>query len=646
MNQTIHDGQKPPPQISKASKDLKSKLYSLYSNFGFNDHPNVHPLIQMYNKYSIDNIWDLLQVEIKNKNITCRVGAVGSDFENLGIFNYSKGCAHHDRWTLISCLARGLVMNMIDHSIVSLSYPKFWDLRENSLIHNSETRNSVSALSILKTSTIIEKKDGSLGNLFFNQMRQKWVCCTRGAPDSEQAKWAMKWLLHSNNHQDDSKISKISKINLDGLNRQCSYAVEIIFPQNRVIIQYPENHKELSLLAGWNIKTGVMLTQDEIDSTSMKSGFPRPHQFPNSDFKNWDDVFALQQLLSKDYEGVVIRSIDGNMWKLKTDLYKDRLKSMNMTSWQIWNMLQMDEKSNIDINDIKNSKNKINGKINNKKIKSILEEKKLQLDEEDWPVFDSKVALLKQTFSKNVEELTLFYNTILDEFKDSKSNKVAELLNWNKSKNKKNEIIENNHDDEKMVMVVKKVRRPLQMATKKGRIDAADIGTKWSINDTRDTPSSLSGLGLSWTDRKVDHSDIPNDDLTADETLWNRPSPFTTNDLRIMSDGLDDADKRAKLSMTSAPKEEKDKVKEKDKIEMNNQLQEIPSTLPISPISSSKLNVWSPDVVAKLEKVGLNGNITWLQKACIFKLHDSKGLITKDIKLKIWSHIEPDKEAK
>ena len=125
----------------------------------------------------------------------------------ITIFNYSKFCQFKSEWNEITLQCRGLIMDH-DYNIVAKPFSKFFNLEEEKNIPNEPY-------------TIYEKLDGSLGILFFYD---GWHMATRGSFISEQSVRAKKIL--------EQKYSHL----IDSLNRDWTYLFEIIYPENRIVL--------------------------------------------------------------------------------------------------------------------------------------------------------------------------------------------------------------------------------------------------------------------------------------------------------------------------------------------------------------------------------------------------------------------------
>jgi len=128
-------------------------------------------------------------------------------YYDLYIWNYTENVQFNKLWDNITSICRGLITD-VNGKIVGRSFNKF---------HNYEEQNIKSA----KKCRIFDKVDGSLGILFF--YNKEWIFSSRGSFDSPQA---------------IKGKSMIPLELLDILDTDISYTFEIIYPENRIVIDY------------------------------------------------------------------------------------------------------------------------------------------------------------------------------------------------------------------------------------------------------------------------------------------------------------------------------------------------------------------------------------------------------------------------
>jgi len=225
---------------------------------------------------------------------------------DLTIWNYSPKVQYEKLWDNITIQCRGLVTNS-KGDIIARPFKKFFNYEEHKPedIPNEEY-------------VVYEKLDGSLGILF--NYENEWILATRGSFTSPQA---IKGKEILNKHD----ISSLRKDN--------TYLFEIIYPENRIVVDYGDQEK-LVVIGGIHTKTG-----DEIPDSSLfwlqDAGFEIV-----TTYKTWGEGYdLLKEEISKDREGYVIRFKSGFRMKIKGEEYKRLHKILtNISNRDIWEYLK------------------------------------------------------------------------------------------------------------------------------------------------------------------------------------------------------------------------------------------------------------------------------------------------------------------
>jgi len=235
--------------------------------------------------------------------------------KNLTIWNYSPKVQYERLWDEITIMCRGLVTNS-KGDIVARPFKKFFNYEE----HKPEDIPN-------EHYEVFEKMDGSLGILF--NYENEWIMATRGSFTSPQAI--------------KGKEILDKKYDISSLRKDNTYLFEIIYPENRIVVDYKSEEK-LVLLGGFHTETG-----EEIPYSSLffmtECGFELVGIWKtwNEDWKN------LQKEISKQNEGYVVRFKNGFRMKIKGDEYKRLHKLLTgISSRDIWEHLK-DQKSLEDI---------------------------------------------------------------------------------------------------------------------------------------------------------------------------------------------------------------------------------------------------------------------------------------------------------
>ena len=149
---------------------------------------------------------------------------------DLIIYNYTEKCMFDKAWCDYTLQCRGLIADN-EGNIVSRPFPKFFNLGEGA-VPDEIKYNYVDV-------DIYEKLDGSLGvSYWYNGLT---YIATRGSFTSRQAVYASDMLEHLCLH--------------DGINPEHTYLFEIIYPENRVVVNY-RDRIDLVLLAVIDTKDG------------------------------------------------------------------------------------------------------------------------------------------------------------------------------------------------------------------------------------------------------------------------------------------------------------------------------------------------------------------------------------------------------
>lgn len=133
----------------------------------------------------------------------------------LEIYNYSQSTQYEYHWDEITLACRGLIVDTEASKVIVIPFPKFFNYEEVPASVPWSTSDYVH---------VQDKMDGSLGILF--NFKGEWLLATRGSFTSDQA---IKGL----------KIIK-EKFHLASFQREYAYLVEIIYPENRIVIDYGE----------------------------------------------------------------------------------------------------------------------------------------------------------------------------------------------------------------------------------------------------------------------------------------------------------------------------------------------------------------------------------------------------------------------
>lgn len=223
----------------------------------------------------------------------------------LKIYNYTRTCQFEKAWNPITLICRGLVLDF-DYNIVARPLAKFFNWEE---LKDFEEENAKGIIPWHLPYEVFNKEDGSLGIIF--EYNNVWMVASRGSFTSDQAIKANEML---------------KKYSTDLLIPGFTYCVEIVYPENRIVVDYGKEEK-LILLAVINNESGA-----EID---LETDFERPICFganiPPAEFK---------ALNTHNKEGGVFRFSNGFRIKVKFEEYCAlHAVVTNITSYDIWRHL-------------------------------------------------------------------------------------------------------------------------------------------------------------------------------------------------------------------------------------------------------------------------------------------------------------------
>jgi RNA ligase len=220
----------------------------------------------------------------------------------LTIWNYTEKVQYENLWDEVTLMCRGLVTDN-EGDIVATPFHKFFNIEEGKFEPTEKFE-------------VYEKMDGSLGIVFW--YRGQWVVATRGSFTSDQAIKAREIL---------------KKYNTDIMFRHLTFCFEIIYPENRIVLDYGDDEK--LVLLGTFDKNGKE-TDSEIWS---QWGFDVVKKYDGiKDFKE------LKGMVKDDQEGFVVKFSNGDRIKVKGVEYLRLHKIMtNVTTTGIWEYLKNGE---------------------------------------------------------------------------------------------------------------------------------------------------------------------------------------------------------------------------------------------------------------------------------------------------------------
>jgi tRNA splicing ligase len=221
---------------------------------------------------------------------------------DLYIYNYSPKAQYDRVWNEWTLACRGLIMDG-DNEIIARPFKKFFNLGEyeNQPISNEPFK-------------VFEKMDGSLGILYW--IDNEPFIATRGSFVSDQAIVATEMLR--------TKYAD----SLPLLNQSKTYLFEIIYPENRIVLDYG-NERKLVLLAIIDTKSGEETALEKFSFEIVLR------------YDGLNDLQKLKELEKPNHEGFVVKFKSGYRLKIKFEEYVRIHRIVTqVSSYNIWEYLK------------------------------------------------------------------------------------------------------------------------------------------------------------------------------------------------------------------------------------------------------------------------------------------------------------------
>lgn len=207
----------------------------------------------------------------------------------LVLYDYTEKCQFEKAWDEITLNHRGTVYSLETGEIVARAFPKFFNFSE--LSPEEQARRLESQIF-----SVYEKLDGSLGIIYY--WKGEWRVNTRGSFTSDQSIEGKRML----DSLDSSKLRP-----------ELTYLAEIIYPANRIVVDY-EGQEKLVLLSAVKTQTGQTMTHNVMDT-------PFESEAHIYFFDSISEVLAKLKTLPYNEEGYVVCFEDGTRAKFKGDEY-------------------------------------------------------------------------------------------------------------------------------------------------------------------------------------------------------------------------------------------------------------------------------------------------------------------------------------
>lgn len=317
-----------------------------------------------------------------------------SPCKNLVLYNYTDKCTYERMWNNYTLNARGTIYEIETGNIVGKAFPKFFNFCELSINDQNEILE-------LKKYECVDKLDGSLGIIYY--YNNCWNVNTRGSFTSDQS---------------IKGTELLSKYRTDLMDKNKTYMCEIIYPENKIIVNYGEEEK-LVLLGVIDTKTGV-----EVDFNGLfLSGLITGMEIATSHNYTIEEIINLQKTIDKDCEGFVVKYKNNKRVKFKGEDYLRIARILkDCGPLALWEKMS-------------------NGVIDRKFIESIpeeiLPEVQVIIDHLEFQynhiklLIDNSCNMIVDRFGDNRKEIGLYlkennniYNTPIFNFLDNKHNKI------------------------------------------------------------------------------------------------------------------------------------------------------------------------------------------------------------------------------
>jgi len=214
----------------------------------------------------------------------------------LEIWNYTEKVQYDDLWDEVTLSHRGTVRDIYGN-LVAKPFNKFFNI-EQGRYKESESFE------------VYDKMDGSLGILFNYQ--NEWILATRGSFTSEQA---------------IKGFEILQKYDYKNLDKNLTYCFEIIYPQNRIVLDYGDK-EALVLLAVFD-----------------KGGNEKLIDLYNNVFEvvkkyDFQDYKEIQKLNWDNSEGFIVRFSNGERCKIKFENYVELHRKLSYISEKaVWELI-------------------------------------------------------------------------------------------------------------------------------------------------------------------------------------------------------------------------------------------------------------------------------------------------------------------
>lgn len=261
--------------------------------------------------------WDLVDRMVDEKFITARPHPVLP----LTIYNYAAKAQYDKVWNQATLSCRGLVATQgSERKVVCRPFPKFFNIEEHDQEFLAETPIPQEPFSVY------EKYDGSL--FIVSKHDGYLVASTRGSFESPQAARALKMLKQ--------------KYGTDWIKLGWTYLFEILYPENRIVVDYGVR-EDLVFLAAIETATGLEITPPNGGFVNVPELMEQAKVYPITCLEQ------LQQIEEENREGFIVRFHSGLRVKIKFEDYKRLHKLITGLSVKaVWEILSENDTAKLE----------------------------------------------------------------------------------------------------------------------------------------------------------------------------------------------------------------------------------------------------------------------------------------------------------
>jgi RNA ligase len=164
---------------------------------------------------------------------------------------------------------------------------------------------------------VFEKVDGSLGIVF--NYKGEWIIATRGSFTSDQAVKGKEML---------------GRLKMDKVPQNLTYLFEIIYPENRIVVDYGSQEK-LVLLGAIEVGSGIEISRHTLEYFASEIGSDIAKSY-----NGIKDYSVLKDMVKDNEEGFIVRFSNGDRMKIKGQEYLRLHKIMtNLSTTAVWDVL-------------------------------------------------------------------------------------------------------------------------------------------------------------------------------------------------------------------------------------------------------------------------------------------------------------------